>query len=323
LKKIIAAVALLVLIVAAFSMLSTPSVRADDTSQAQILSYSWYIVPSTNLTTPTLVMNLGDLVVVGEVKNVSPDIIEGLLVTGFAYNSTGQVLDYASVTPFVFDMLPGQKAPFYLDFSPLNSVTGNQSWESSFTNITVSISAVSDTTETQYSGLTISSSRSTTDSTGTFNVNGNVKNNGTETVGDVWVDATFYNAAGTVIGVGITSYLTSSLAPGSSVAFTVSPYDSPLSTTVASYSLLIQSSPFTGSVTPSPSVTSSPQSSSSPTPSSGSAKYSTPTSSGLIYAIAVAVVIIAVVLVALLLLRKRHKNTQLEPPPPPPPPPLP
>jgi hypothetical protein len=45
LKKIITAVILVALIVAAFSMLSTPRVRAD-TSEAQVLSYSWYVAPA-------------------------------------------------------------------------------------------------------------------------------------------------------------------------------------------------------------------------------------------------------------------------------------
>ena len=84
-KKIITAVILAVLILAAFNMLSAPSVKAQ-TSEAKILSYSWYVAPADTV----LAEYIGDLVAVGEVQNVGSNIIGYVVVTGVAYNSTGR-----------------------------------------------------------------------------------------------------------------------------------------------------------------------------------------------------------------------------------------
>ena len=46
-------------------------------------------------------------------------------------------VDTSEATLFAIDLLPGQKAPFYIDFAPENSVTGDQSWVPSVTNVTV------------------------------------------------------------------------------------------------------------------------------------------------------------------------------------------
>ena len=117
-KKIITAVILAALIVAAFSMLSTPSVRAD-TSEAKVLSYSWYVTPANTI----LAEYVGDLVAVGEIQNVGSNVIGYVDVAGAAYNSSNTMV--ASATGIVYgnNLLPGQKAPFYLDFTPQNSVT--------------------------------------------------------------------------------------------------------------------------------------------------------------------------------------------------------
>ena len=217
LKKILTAVILTALILATFIMLTAPapSVRAD-TSEVNVVSYSWYVAPSNTI----MAENPGDLVAVGEIQNVGSNVIGSAYVAGYAYNSTGGVLDSQETLAYFQDLLPGQKAPFYIDFLPESSPTQDQTWVPSVTNVTVQATYVSDTNAAQYSGLTIpqGSTTSSVDSTGTYTVTGTVKNTGNETAGNVYVDATFYNSSGSVISLYITNYLSSSLAPGASVA---------------------------------------------------------------------------------------------------------
>jgi hypothetical protein len=323
LKKIITAVILVTLILAAFTtVLSAPRVRAQgQTSEAKVLSYSWYISPPNTV----LALEAGDIVAVGEVQNVGSNVIASVTLSGIAYNSTGQIQNTADFPAFGTNLLPGQISPFYLDFAPFTSVTKDDTYVSNVTSVTVSVAVISNTNKTQYSGLATSDVTSS-NSSGTFTVSGNVQNTGDETIGNVWLLSTFYNATGWVLGVNETSYLdpSGSLAPGDSVQFVATPVDDPaelINGEIANYSLLIQSAPFVPSSTPTLPPSGTPPPSTSPTASPS--KSSAPVSSGLIYEIAVPVVVVVVVLVALLLLRMRHKNAQLKLPPPPPPPPAP
>ncbi len=319
------AVILVVLILATLTtVLSAPRVRAQgqtpgQTSEAPVLSYSWYVAPANTV----LALEPGDLVAVGEVQNVGSNIIGSVTLSGFAYNSSDQIQDTADFAAFGTNLAPGQISPFYLDFPPFTSVTQDDSYVYNVTSVTVTVAVVNNANVTQYSGLATTDVTSS-DSSGTFTVSGNVQNTGTETVGNVWVLATFYNAPGWVLGLNETAYLdpSGSLAPGDSVQFIATPVDDPaelINGEIANYSVLIQSAPFSPSSTPTP----PPSTTSSPPPTSTTAsptQSSAPVSSGLIYEVAVAVVVVVVVLVALLLLRTRHKNAQLEIPPPPPPP---
>ncbi|MGD0203244.1 MAG: FxLYD domain-containing protein [Candidatus Bathyarchaeia archaeon] len=317
-KKIITAVILVALIVAAFSMLSAPTVKAN-TSEAKVLSYSWYVTPDS-----IIAEYVGDLVAVGEIQNVGTNVIGYVDVAGAAYNSSNTMV--ASATGIVYgnNLLPGQKAPFYLDFTPQNSVTQSQSWVPSVTNVTVLVAYVNDTTQTPYSGLSIAAGSTGIDIRGTYTASGTVQNTGDGAVGNVFVVTTFYNASGTVVAMNYSaSYLSTSFSPGESASFTATPTDNTaqLSSEIANYSFLIQSSPLTTSPTPSPPPSATPTSSS--TASTQPTKSPAPISSVLIYAGAAAVVVVVVVLVALLSLRRRNKNVQFEQPPPPPPPPPP
>lgn len=304
LKKTIVVVILAVLTLAAFSMLPAPSVRAD-ASEAQVLSYSWYVAPSGTL----MAAEAGDLVVVGEVQNIGSNVIGNVNVTGTALSSSGQTLATTIVQAFVYHMLPGQKAPFYLDFTAQSSsTTQSLSWVSSVSTVTVSVSSVDDTYERQYKDLTIPNPGGNTsyiDSNGTYTVYGTFVNTGNQAAVDPWVVTTFYNASGTVIGLNYTAYLISSLPPGDPVRFFATPADNTalLSSEIASYSLQIDSLTMTNSTSSSPT--------SSPTASSSTSTAQLPT-----LPIVVVVVVVVVVIAALMLLRKRQK---LPPPPPPPP----
>lgn len=304
-KKTITALVTVALLLAAFNTLSAPIARAD-TSEAKVLSSSWYVAPLNTV----LAMYAGDLIAVGEVQNVGSNVISYVIVTGVAYDASGTALAATNAPAYGNEMLPGQKAPFYLDFTPEKSVTQNQTWVSSVSNVDVRVSNVVDTTETQYSGLTIATGglASYTDNSGTFTVTGTIQNSGSQKTGNVWTVTTFYNAAGTVVALNYTNYLSKSLSPGDLARFTATPADNTaqLSSQIANYSVLIQSDLLSSSASPSPSASSSPSSTQQPT-------QPIVLPSWLTYSVVGAIVVVAVVVAALLLLRKRHKNTHSEP----------
>lgn len=309
-KKIVVMITILTL--AAFGMFLNPSVKADS-SQVKVLSYNWYVAPSHT----SLAVYIGDLVAVGEVQNVGSTVISYVYVKGVAYNSSGGVLNFKEHKVFGNNLLPGQKAPFYIDFTPENSVTEDLSWISSVSNVTVSVSYVSDTSEAQYSGLTIptESVMSYIDSTGAFTVIGTVQNMGNEAIGDVWVCTTFYDVSGGVVGLNFTNFLTNSIMPGGSAMFIATPTDNTaqLSSKIANYSLLVQSQPLATSP-PSPSTSPSPKASSTQNSSTNPAPSSVSVPSWLIYAMAGVIVVLVIVVASLLLLRMRHKRTKVEQP---------
>jgi hypothetical protein len=196
------------------------------------------------------------------------------------------------------------------------------------------IGAQLNTTSTQYSGLTVpTGSVHNVIDNGVYTVTGNVENTGDQTIGNVWVLVTYYNSSGTVIGMNCTDYLDmsgneayGSLSSGNAVTFTATPADvtAKMSSEIANYSLLIESSPYVASSsTPTPGEG---QSTPAPTPtatSSSTKTNQTSTNSLWTYIAVAAVVIVVAALIALTLFRNRRRNLQVEPPLPPPPPPPP
>jgi hypothetical protein len=224
----------------------------------RVLSYSWHIDISS-----------GEyLVVVGEVQNVGPNIIDYVRVIGTFYASDGTPLAGNSVKSLTTQILPQQKAPFYMIVPIYDSLTGYWVWDpQSIDYLTILVNYAEPTESSQYQGLEISSHESSTDAYGYYMVTGVVKNTGTQSTNQATVVATFYNSTGSVVAVG-TSYLTpSSIAPGSTASFTIYPLDYlAVAGQVSSYSLLIQTQNTTPSATPTPSPTASPSLSPTPTP---------------------------------------------------------
>ena len=132
--------------------MSTPRVKAD-ASEAKILSYSWYVAPSTS----TQAQYIGDLIVVGEVQNVGTNTLGNVAVGAEAYNASGGFVGSAQFSAYVTYLNPGQKAPFYLDFTPdITDITAyDPNWASSVTNVTLHLLNAIDSNQTQYSGLTV------------------------------------------------------------------------------------------------------------------------------------------------------------------------
>jgi hypothetical protein len=174
-----------------------------------------------------------------------------------------------------------------MEFPPPSSIGVWQPQDIAKVALTVSIANA--TSSYQYPDLKVTSNSGSIGTTGNYSgvytVNGVIQNYGSQTATDITVDATFYNATGTVVAVGNTydilgTFLTSSLAPSSTISFQVPAFDLnqsviPSSEKIHSYSLLIQAGPILQGTPPittpppstesstSPSITSSPSNSSS------------------------------------------------------------
>lgn len=289
----------------AFCLASIPNVFSQ-TQDIKILSSSWHISPYTN-----------DLVVIGEAQNTGPNVIDYIIIAGTFSNANGTALMSSHTAGYATQILPQEKTPFYMDFSP-ESVIGDYVWGSGgITNITLSVTVANQTDKRQYPDLAVTSSTATTDANGDYLVTGVVQNTGTQPTNKTWVLATFYDSGGIAIGMGYSAYLSpASIPPGGVAPFTIYPLDyaQSLVDKIASYGLLIQTLLTASSTTPTPSPSSTPTSSSSPSPSSSP----TPTSTGpgtgtnipdvYLYAAIAAVIVVIAIAVAALVWRKRGKK---------------
>ncbi len=311
LNKTIVILFLVSIMMAAFAATSGNLAKAS-TSDVKILSYSWYIYPDT----PTYP---GDFIVVGEVQNVGSTTQNQVRIEGIPYTTDGQPQAYVLVGALVDNLVPGQKAPFYMDFYVDNSYSGNMTWDTMVDHVALSIVSSNDTTTQPYSGLALVTNTSYTDpSSGVYTVLGIINNTGNEDAGRVFVETTFYNATGTVIAINYTDYLTNSFFPGQTVPFTATPQDySRLTGQIASYSIFVLSRPATPNPTstpPSPTPTTSQSPNQSPTASPTNVasaspqptQSSTPKSSSpeLIYA-AIFAAVIVIIVAAAIIFRKR------------------
>ena len=310
-KKSLAVLIVFALFVSVFAALSAQTVlnvKAQAASDISILSYRWYVVPSSS---STLAEYIGDVVAVGEVQNTGSTAIGDVVLIGSAYASNGTDLcDVSIPIQGITQIGPQEKVPFYMDFSPENSATQDQSWVSNVTSVNVSVATISNVSQTHYSGLTIpSSTLSGAVVNDTYTLTGLVENTGTQTRGNTWVVATFYNSTGQVLEMGYTNFLTTSLSPGSTVSFSISPVDNTaeLSSAISNYSVIVESeAPTTTAATSTPTQTTT-----QPTYAGSTGPTATPIASSIntTYILVGVVAVLVVVLVAMLLLRSRRKTT--------------
>ena len=267
----------------------------------KVLSYGWY-VDSINF-----------LDVVGEVQNVGPNTIDTVVLSGTIYATDGEAKAYSSTTVFVKYLVPQQKAPFFMEFPPQASVTGDLSWLSlGIDHIDFTVNLAEATSSYQYPGLTVASSSGEVDSEGVYWVSGTVQNTGDQTARNVYLVGTFFNASDTVVAVGYSDYLTPlSLSPSSTASFKFGAFDLnqsvvPSNLMISSYSLLVQTeSPILSGDAPSPTPTpSNTPSNNTPSPT-GSPSSENPNglAPGAVYAIVAAIVIIGLA-ITLLAIRK-------------------
>ena len=313
-NKKIAAILIVVLSLASICLVLAPKAKADS-SDIKILSYSWYIAPA-----DTGITSKGDLIVVGEIQNNGSQIIDRPWVRAIAYDANGTALASVYNSAFVKDILPQQKAAFYLDFTtqsadPTGNYSGTLAWIPFLDHVNATVEYGQTTEDQMYRGLAVAAKTSymTND---VFSVTGIIQNNGTELTGKVWLVTTFYNASGTTIAANFTNYLTSSLAPNQTVQFVATPMDNTalLSSQITSYSLLIQTIPFDNSTasSPTPTASQSPTVSATATPASSEQPTQSPqtqqpsSSSDLIYIAVGAAVAVVIIVAALFFLRKKR-----------------
>ena len=293
-----------------FGVFSFSTVKAQS-SEATVLSYSSYVAGSSN----TIADLPGDLVVVGEIQNVGSSKLEYVYVGAAAYNSTGDLLASAQNTAYGTDLLPSQKCPFIIVFTSDSGSTGDLSWVPSVTNLTVSVITVQDTTDSLYSGFSITGTNHNIDSNGLYTITGTLTNSGSDTSGPVWIVATFYNSSGSVISADYTNVLSQSMASGTSVSFTISPADNNVAASgqITNYALLVQSTPLdstsTSTATTAPTSTPTPTGTTSTTTSTHPTVPSTANSiSSSLEIIIVALVVVIIVVITALILIYRHER---------------
>ena len=295
-KKILAIVIIAALVLAAFTVISG-NVKAQS-SEVIVETYSQYVAPSTS----TLALSPGDLIVVGELRNIGPSIVNNVTVQGTALSASGQTLAQTTSQAFTYYMVPGGKAPFYLDFYAQSSSTQDLSWVPSVSRVVITVTQVQNVNQLQYAGMNVDYNMNYTDDSGLYVVRGTIVNNGSLVVDDPWVVTTFYDASGTVVGLNYTNFLTTTLSPNGGVLFFATPADNntEITSKIVNYSFQVDSLTLTNSTLTSPTPT-----------SSGSAS---PTGQIPILPIVIVLVLVIVAIAALMLFRNRKKP--LPPPPP-------
>ena len=315
-KKSLAVGLLIILTISSLSLILIPGAHSQVES-VKILNYSYYVDSA------------GFLDVVGEIQNIGANTVNPVVLTGTATTLEGEQ-NPSYTRAWVVDLVPQQKAPFYMEFSPPQGTTG---WFSEDVgDISLSVAMANATSDYLYPDLTITSSSGGVSHTGNFNgayvVNGVIKNAGTQSASNVSVVGTFFNSTGAVVGVGYIDQLTPSvLEPSKSLSFQVAAFDLnqsivPAALQIKSYSLLVQvespilhgaapqPTPYTGSGSSGGSQNPTPTSAaSSGIPSGNSDTDGTDSQSNntIIYAAVIAVAIVAVA-ATLLVLKKRRQN---------------
>jgi hypothetical protein len=293
-----------ILTVLSLSLTLVPHVSSQP-ANIKVLSYSWYID------------SIGYFVVTGEVQNVGSSTIDTVTLSGKVYTMDGTDQADSFAGAFVKYLVPQQKAPFYMEFPPSSSATGDLSWLSlGVDRVDLTVVQAQTTTSYQYPDLTIKDSSGAADGQGVYWVTGTLQNTGTQTAQNIRVIGTFYNASGAAVGVSNTGNnpIATSLSPSGTISFRLGAWD--LNQTevtsnlkISSYLLLIQAEePILSGTAPPPSTTTPTNTSPSSTEPSDS-NPTTPTDSTpwSTYAI-VAIIVIFGFVGAILLLRKRQSK---------------
>jgi hypothetical protein len=317
LKKALTVVILFALILSSFCLLySTQNVKAQSNGAA-ILSYSSYIAPANSV----LAESQGDLIVVGEVQNTGTTTLGAIYVSGYAYDSSGQILAQSESKVFGLNLAAGAKTPFYMDFPPESSPTYDLSWVSNVTSLTVNVHSVLQPTTSLNTDVAVPSDNlhSAIDA-GNYTLTGSALNAGSDPVSDVVLFASFYNSTGGVIAIGYMD-LGTSIQPAGSVAFTITPVDdtAAISSHIVSYAVSALGVPTTSTATPLPTPTTAPTTlpTSTATPSTQPTQPPASLQSNLLIYAAIIVVglVIAVALVLFILKGRKNKDLPLSPPP--------
>ena len=130
--------------------------QVNEPQNIQVVNKSWYV----DL--------YGNLVVVGQIKNVGQDVIDQVILTGTA-TTTDQLQQSSYTNVWVSDLTPQQKAPFYMEFPPPQDAYGQSSWYgSSIADISINVALANATSGYQYPDLKITSSQGSVGTSGDF-----------------------------------------------------------------------------------------------------------------------------------------------------------
>jgi hypothetical protein len=301
-KRAIVCLLIVFLVFSALSLISVPQAASQPQpdSNIKVVNYNWYLD------------SYGYLDAVGEIQNTGTDTYSNVTLIGILSTADGSAAESYGMV-WVTDLLPNQKAPFYMQFDATNTFYG--------TFIGVEISKIDftaypseKTNNYLYPDVSVSNSNGWVDTDGSFYVSGTVKNTGTKDAKNVFIAVTFYNSEGKIAGVGVTNnpITPNPILPGSTADFKVGAWDLNQSSVeaqykISSYSVLVQVSGTVlqgdaPAVTPNPTsgpITSgNPNSQATGTPGSDSGF-----NTDLVVA-AVAVVVVVVVVLALLRFKK-------------------
>jgi len=277
---------LLIVAVCSLTLTLTPTVSSQK-ENVTILNYSYHLDSS------------GILVAVGEVQNTGSTAISSIIISGTATPTYGDEVVSGDLA-WANNLLPGQKAPFLIEFE--TNTTSSGAWVAGISDITVRVLTASATTQYQYQGITITQHQASL-SSGSYTVTGKMKNAGTEDAGNVAIVATFFNAEGKPVAVGYSPPITT-MAPDGNDTFQLSALglnqtNASPTNKIESYKLLVQvDSPLQSGALPS-----------TPAEITGSISGTIGTDNAnnlnLTTIVVLVVVIIAVVVVAILLTRRK------------------
>jgi hypothetical protein len=297
-RQLLTITILCILTISGFMTLFTIQTSAA-TSDAQVLSYRWYIAPVGGNAAYE-----GDLVAVGEVENVGSSNIAYMYVIAEAYASNGSLLITSpSIQPYGNNLEHGQKAPFYIDFAnPEASTTQDNTYTSDVANVTVTAYYVVNSSDEPYQGLTVTAQNST--SSGVYHVVGTIQNTGSKIASQVRAVTTFYNSSGKVVSMNTTEVLSSSLNPGSSVNFAAVPVDG-FQGEITNYVTIVHVSAVVSATTNTPTTTSTPKPSTSSTSATPTASTTEGTQDYTMIIIAIIAVVVVVLVVVVFLMRRK------------------
>jgi hypothetical protein len=234
----------------------------------KVVSYSYYID------------SLGYLTVVGEIENTGTSTISRVIIAGLVTTADGSQLE-SSAQAWVRNLIPQQKAPFYMEFLSQNSGI----W-SGISDIELQVVMADSTTNYLYPDLQVTSNKAiigtSSEDKGVYWVTGTIQNTGTQVAKNVRVIGTFYNSSGAVVAVGgyTSETVTTQLSPQAKVDFKFGAFDMnqsivPQESKISTYSLLLQvdepilqgtAPPITPTTPSNPAITNSPESTNNSAP---------------------------------------------------------
>lgn len=196
---------------------------ASDIIHIDILNHSSYVE------------TMGYYDIVGEVKNTGVNNLISITITATFYDSSDDFIDTALGYTDVDILIPNQKSPFKI-------ISLNPLVEANMDYYTLEITNVDITEEEPYTGLQILNHSHNIDSSGYYQILGEVKNNGDEVANSTKLVATYYNSDGIVIAAESRATNPWELSIGQTVSFEITLYENSLSTKIDNYVLQAQCS---------------------------------------------------------------------------------